>query len=94
MKNKILIILVIAIVLLTCILLAGCNKKMLGNYKYTRVHILYPDYEECLEVNSWAYTEEGIEVDTKEYGDVFISEGHYLLCKDACPICESRKHKK
>lgn len=89
MKIKVLM-LVIVIMLLTCIL-AGCNMRLVGNYKYTRVHIFYPDYEECLKIDSWTDSEMGIEVDTKKYGNIFISEGHYLLCKDECPICSHKK---
>ena len=83
----------VLIILIICILafaLTGCNMRLVGNYKYTRVHIFYPDYEECLEISHWTDSEMGIEVDTKKYGNIFISEGHYLLCKDTCPICSHK----
>lgn len=86
--KKVFIILLVCIIL--CLTLTACNRKLVGNYKFTRIHIYYEGYEECLEIKSWTDSEVGIEVETVKYGTLFISEGHYLLCEHECPICKNR----
>lgn len=56
-----------------------------GNYSYTKVHIFG---QRCYEIESWHDNSIGIEVKTKDYGSIYLSEGRYMLVEDKCPICE------
>jgi len=72
--------------------LTGCGNKDLwgfGHYTFTRIHILNPDGEDvCLEVKQWTESDVGIEVDTVEYGPLFLSEGTYIMVNQTCPFCD------
>jgi hypothetical protein len=43
----------------------------------------------CATVIQWYDNSEGIEVQTREYGSLFLSEGSYILVEDGsrCPYC-------
>ena len=86
-KSKIIII----IVLVVCLFLTACGNMTigLGEVNFTRVHIFNISGEDqCLEVINWHECDIGVEVKTKEYGTLWLSEGTYILCEKDCPICE------
>ena len=85
--KKILIV-IIAIMLIFCLTSCGNKNYSLGNYTFRRVHIFtHNGQDKCLEIQSWHDDEIGIEVHTKEYGALYLSEGTYMLCESECPIC-------
>ena len=69
----------------------GCGNENwgFGNYNFTHVHI--SDHAEgyCATVNSWHDNERGVELHTKEFGNIYLSEGTYILfeCGRDCPFC-------
>ena len=87
--NKLLKVIVITAILLG---LTGCGNKDfwgVGHFTFRKIHIINPDGEDiCLTVKQWTESEIVIEVDTEEYGPLFLSEGTYIMVSDVCPICE------
>ena len=82
------IIIMIVTIMMVMTMLAGCNMSMgLGNYTYDRVHIDTHNYSGCLTIEKWHDNSTGIEVETKEAGSIFLSEGMYMLIEDECPFC-------
>ncbi len=80
--------------LLTCALtLASCGNYSagLGNYTYKKIHIDTHHFSGCCEVKKWYESESGVEVLTKEYGSIFVSEGAYILIGEKCPICDTKE---
>lgn len=73
--------------------LSSCNMNVgIGNYSYKKVHIFpHEGVGYCAELNSWHDDTTGVEVHTKDYGDLFLSEGTYMLVEDKCPICDKEK---
>ena len=62
------------------------------NYTYDGVHIISGNsFRDCTVLTWYETSKEGIEVDTKEYGSLFLSAGTYILYSDECPICGGRK---
>lgn len=87
-KSKILIL---VSVLIFALLLTGCGNMAMGpgNYTFNKVHVSTPDFNGCVTLETWYDNERGIEVKTKEYGAMYLSEGTYILIEDKCPICDS-----
>lgn len=84
MKKTICVILVALTVALT-----SCNKGVgLGNYEFTKIHIDAPHYSGCIEITRWYEAERGVEVKTKDFGNLFFSEGTYVMIEGKCPFCE------
>ena len=81
---------IICLILIALTLLTGCNMSIgIGSYSFKHIHVC--DFGgNCSDatVVNWHDNEEGIEVKTKEYGSLFLSEGTYILFNDVCPICE------
>ena len=72
--------------LLVLLVLAGCNAGLIGNYEFNYVHSLTTN--ECYRITKWIEdSTPGIEVKTVRYGNLFFSEGTYILVEDECPIC-------
>lgn len=92
MKKIIIFIILIVLISISIFGLTACNMNPVGNYIFTKVHIYYEGYEECLDIKSWTDSEAGIEVVSKKYGSLFISEGHYLMCEEDCPICLNKRN--
>ena len=71
--------------------LVGCGNESwgLGNYTYTHVHASDSVEGYCATIDSWHDNDRGIELHTKEFGDIFLSEGTYMLFanKSGCPYC-------
>lgn len=91
MNTKIKILCVIAAVLILCSCLAGCGNYNIGfgNYTFKHVHVSDGTKGYCAEVTSWHDNEMGIELHTTEFGDMYCSEGTYVLfgSQDKCPYC-------
>ena len=89
MKKILCVILALAI----CLAFTGCGNMSigLGNYNYTKVHIDTHNYSGCLTIEKWYDSGNGIEVKTKEAGDIFLSEGTYILLDgtEDCPFCNA-----
>ena len=86
------IFVVVLVIIMACTFLVGCGNENwgIGNYTYTHVHV--GDAEGyCATVNSWHDNELGAELHTKEFGDIYCSEGTYILFGDGakCPFCNS-----
>ena len=84
------------IILLFCTLiticLCSCGNMSMGIGSYTFEHVHFSDAVEghCATVEKWYDNETGIEVKTKEYGALYLSEGSYQLISNgqACPYCK------
>ena len=85
--KKIAIILIFALVAMA---LCACGNESLGlgNYTFRKIHIDTPNFSGCCTVEKWHDNERGIEVKTKEYGSLYLSEGTYILVENKCPICD------
>lgn len=81
---KKLICVTISIIML--FLMSSCNLDIsLGTYSFTKIHDSITNT--CHEINSWNDHELGVEVDIKNYGRCYFSEGTYILISKECPIC-------
>ena len=71
--------------------LMGCNMNIgPGSYSFRAVHIYGFDKESRdVAIKSWKEGGMGIEVNTKDYGSMFLSDGTYILLRGIgdCPIC-------
>lgn len=78
-----------------CLMCACGNMAVIdpGNYEYERIHIDTHHYSGCLTVEKWYDNNSGIEVKTKEFGNIFVSEGCYSLVEDECPFCNNSNEK-
>lgn len=89
-------IVMVAIVLVATIILSSCGNMSfgLGNFDFERVHIFTHDgHDRCLAIKKWHDNETGIEIETKDFGALFLSEGTYMLCENECPICGKEGNK-
>jgi hypothetical protein len=89
MKKKIFAVIMALIMMLS---LCSCTTNEdwgFGNYEYYHVHISDGAEGHCATVTSWHDNEMGVELHTKEFGDVYCSEGTYFLFGEAsrCPFC-------
>lgn len=80
---------IMAMVLALSLSACGNESWGVGNYTFTHVHISDAVEGHCATVNSWHDNESGIELHTKEFGDIYLSEGTYMLFNDGsdCPFC-------
>ena len=82
----------ISIILAVSFLLTGCGNMSMGIGSYTFRHIHFSDAVSghCATVDKWYDNESGVEVNTAEYGPMFLSEGTYTLFNDStkCPYCQ------
>jgi hypothetical protein len=79
----------ISLVLFLCfaLFLCSCNENIgFGKFYFGKIHCTTTN--ECYELKSWRNNEMGIEVQTKEYGALYFSEGTYILVENKCPICD------
>lgn len=90
MKRIICITLLMA---LTLSLLCSCGNMSMGFGNFNFKHIHFTDgagASNCATVERWYDSESGgIEVKTKEFGAMFLSEARYILFETAedCPFC-------
>lgn len=63
--------------------------ELFGNYSFYHVHISDKIESHCATVSKWYNNSNGLEVNTEEYGSMFLSEGTYQLFENAekCPYC-------
>lgn len=91
MRYSKIIILTVAIAVLA-VFLCSCGNMSMGMGSYTFEHIHFSDAIEgkCATVEKWYDNETGIEVKTKEYGAMYLSEGSYQLISNSnkCPYCK------
>lgn len=87
MKKIIKISIVCLIVIMITIFMTGCGNMSfsLGNYNFTKVHIIG---NHCEEISEWHDNELGCEVRMTHGGSIHLSEGTYILIEDRCPICD------
>ena len=87
--NKIIAIIICIIMSLTFV---GCGNESwgIGNYTFTHVHVSDSVSGHCATIDKWHDSDRGIELHTVEFGDIYLSEGTYMLFHDAsgCPYCE------
>ena len=85
--KKICVILVVSIL---AMILCACGNQSIGfcNFTFKKVHIDTYHFSGCYTIEKWHDNESGIEVQTKEVGSIFLSEGTYILVEDKCPICD------
>ena len=80
----------IALVLIMALtMLVGCGNMSLGlgNFTFKKIHVDTHHYSGCLTVVRWYENDNGVEVETKEVGNIFLSEGTYVLIEKECPFC-------
>lgn len=90
MKKFIVILLIVSLLVIT---LSACGNVNVGfgNYTYTHAYVCTPGNSTgfCCEISSWHNDGSGIELHTTNHGDLFCSEGTYVLFDYAasCPYC-------
>lgn len=83
----------IAILIALAMVLSGCGNASLVSVHatYQKVHVDTPHFNGCLTVERWYLSENdtGFECDTLEAGNVWLSEGTYILLDGTkpCPFC-------
>ena len=86
------LIAVLALVGSLCVNLTGCGNQDIGFTNYTFRHVHFSDTVEshCATIKTWCDNSSGIELKTEECGDIFLSEGTYILFDEAnhCPFCK------
>lgn len=72
-----------------CFMSCGNESWGMGNYNFTHIHFSNSIENHCATVEKWHDNEIGIEVSTKEYGPIYLSEGTYFLFRhiEDCPFC-------
>lgn len=88
MKRIVALMLILSFILITCS--CGNMSMGMGSYKYEHIHVSNGANDAfCATVIQWYDNETGIEVKTEEYGNIYISEGLYILIPEAnkCPFC-------
>ena len=74
----------------TC-MLVGCGNISygMGNFTFNHVHISDNINGYCATIKRWHDDEQGVELHTEEFGNVFCSEGTYTLFENMskCPYC-------
>lgn len=85
---KKIIVTIITIAMLITIL-AGCGNQSLGfgNFTFRKIHVDTYNFSGCFTVVKWYDNSNGIEVETKEAGFLYLAEGMYMLIEDECPFC-------
>lgn len=85
------VICVILVAILLCVSLCACGNMNLGigNYSFKHVHFAVGNEGHCADVASWHDNELGCEVNTEQYGSLYLSEGSYIMIEsaDTCPYC-------
>lgn len=87
--KRILAVIMILVVMVATLCACGNENWGVGNYTYTHVHASDGAEGHCATIQSWHDNSVGIELHTKEWGSVYLSEGCYILYESAsgCPFC-------
>lgn len=84
------IITFIAVIIFIILMITSCGNHSigLGSYTFEKVHICdhFGNYNHAT-IEKWYENDTGIELNTKEYGSMFLSEGTYILYNGRCPVC-------
>lgn len=87
--KRILAVIMMLVVMVAILCACGNENWGVGNYTYTHVHASDGAEGHCATIQSWHDNSVGIELHTKEWGSVYLSEGCYMLYESAsgCPFC-------
>ena len=87
--KKIITMIALVVALGSTIVGCGCGNMSLGmgNYTFRKIHVDTYNYSGCFTVEKWYDNSSGIEVKTKEIGNLYLAEGMYMLIEDECPFC-------
>lgn len=93
--KRILSIICISILAITMMFgLGSCGNQRLFDIEadvYNYIHDVYNG--KCYAITSWKNNNIGIKVVTRDYGNLYFSEGTYILVSNYCPICGNHKEK-
>ena len=70
--------------------LVSCGNKgtFVGSNTFEKVHIAdHAGNCKDITVETWYNRSHGIKLETKECGNMFLSEGTYILYNGKCPLC-------
>jgi len=70
------------------VVLCSCGNQRLLDFEhdtYNYIHCF--ETGKCYKITSWKNNEIGIKVVTEKYGNMYFSEGTYLLIENDCPVC-------
>ena len=83
----------LALVMVLGLTACGNENWGFGNYTFTHVHVSDANEGHCATIESWHDNSSGIELHTEEFGDVYLSEGTYMLFADGddCPFCSGQE---
>lgn len=84
---KKIIAIMVVLVLMSTLCACGNMSMGMGNFEFKRVHIDTHNYSGCFSIEKWYDNGTGIEVETREAGSMFLSEGNYILISGECPFC-------
>jgi hypothetical protein len=87
--KKIVCLLLVIVVMMCCLASCGNQSLGLGNFTFEHIHFSDAIGGHCATIEKWYDNSEGIEVKTKEFGSMYLSEGSYILVEDGthCPYC-------
>lgn len=90
MKKVLCAFLIVIVVLLCCLPSCGNQSLGFGNFTFEHVHFSDAINGYCATIEKWYDNEQGIEVKTKEFGSMYLSEGSYILMENGtrCPYCK------
>ena len=76
------------VVLIFSFIACGNKNYGFGNYTFTHARISDHINAYCVDIDSWHDNDMGIELHTYEYGNVYVSEGSYILFGNSedCPF--------
>lgn len=72
--------------------LCSCGNQRLFDIEadvYNYIHDV--NNGKCYAITSWKNNEIGIKVVTKDYGNLYFSEGTYILVSNVCPVCGNHR---
>ena len=87
--KRVICLIVVTLILMLSLTACGNMSMGLGNYTFTHVHFTDMTESHCATVEKWYDNSEGIEVMTKEFGSLYLSEGSYIMFGEGvrCPFC-------
>lgn len=87
MKKFIAMLIALVMILSLC----ACGNMAIGPGEFTfeKIHVDTHHFSGCLTVEKWHDNESGIEVKTREAGNLYLAEGMYILVESECPFCIS-----
>lgn len=73
--------------------MCACNKvsSSSSNCTYKKVHVDTVHFDGCFTIEMKVLYRNGIKVETKEAGSLFLSDGQYALIEDECPFCAAKE---